>query len=104
MKEYVEKRNGGYYIKDKRVSLDSLVFAFRGGDSPEGMRRSFKTLTLEEIYGAIAFYLANQEAVDQSIIEEEAEFEKWSLQNFEDNKEWYKRMAAARKDLALQPR
>jgi hypothetical protein len=30
---YVEQRDGGHYIA--RVSLDSIVYAFRGGESPE---------------------------------------------------------------------
>jgi hypothetical protein len=31
-KEYVEQRNGGYYILGTRVSLDSVVYAFLRGD------------------------------------------------------------------------
>jgi hypothetical protein len=27
-KEYIEQRNGGYFVKDTRVSLDSVVYAF----------------------------------------------------------------------------
>ena len=89
-------RNGGYYIKGKRVSLDSVVYSFRRGQSAESIRRSFPTLTLEEVYGGIAYYLANQDAVDRAILEEEIEFEKWSQANYEENKDWYDRMAAAR--------
>ena len=31
--EYVEQRNGGYYVAGSRVSLDSVVYAFRRGES-----------------------------------------------------------------------
>lgn len=34
-REYIEQRNGGYYVAGTRISLDSIVFAFNGGDSPE---------------------------------------------------------------------
>jgi len=34
-KEYVEKRDEGYWIAGTRVSLDSVVFAFLDGLSPE---------------------------------------------------------------------
>ena len=34
-KEYVEKRDGGYYIAGSRVSLDSVVYEFLNGSSPE---------------------------------------------------------------------
>ena len=33
--DYVEQRDGGYYVAGARVSLDSIVYAFRGGESPE---------------------------------------------------------------------
>ena len=32
-KEYVEERNGGYYIANTRASLDSIVYAFLRGES-----------------------------------------------------------------------
>ncbi|MBI1899221.1 MAG: DUF433 domain-containing protein [Acidobacteria bacterium] len=64
-KEYVEKLEGVFRIIGTRVSLDSLVYCFREGLSPESIAESFPALTLEQIYGAITFYLANQEFVDQ---------------------------------------
>jgi hypothetical protein len=38
-----------------RVSLDSVVHAFRRGESPEGIAESFPVLTLEQILGSLAF-------------------------------------------------
>jgi len=55
-KEYVEQRDGNYYVAGTRVSLDSLVHAFRRGESPETISQNFDTLDLEEVYGAIAYY------------------------------------------------
>ena len=40
-KEYVEQREGGYYILGSRVSLDSVVYGFLRGESPEGIADSF---------------------------------------------------------------
>ena len=62
--EYVEQRNGGYYVLGTRVSLDSVVYAFLRGESPEDIAESFPALGLEQVYGAIAFYLANQRTID----------------------------------------
>jgi uncharacterized protein (DUF433 family) len=62
-KEYVETRDGGYFIKGSRVSLDSAVYAFLRGESPEGIAESFPALGLEQIFGGLAFYLANREIV-----------------------------------------
>lgn len=70
-KAYVEQRDGGYYVAGERVSLDSLVYAFHRGASPESIRRSFPVLTLEQVYGAIAYYLAHEQEVDAYLVESE---------------------------------
>ncbi|MEP7354541.1 MAG: hypothetical protein ABI824_15045 [Acidobacteriota bacterium] len=42
-----------------------MVHAFRAGSSPESILRSFPMAgSLEKVYGAITFYLANQTAVE----------------------------------------
>jgi uncharacterized protein (DUF433 family) len=56
---YIEQRDGGYRIKGTRISLDSIVHAFNCGEPPESIKRSFPLLTLEEVYGAITFYLSD---------------------------------------------
>ena len=63
-REYVEKRDAGYYIQGSRVSLDSIVYAFLDGASPESILQSFPSLSLEQIYGTITFYLAHREEVE----------------------------------------
>ncbi len=76
--DYVDPRDGGFYIKGTRVPLDSIVHEFRGGASPESIRQAFPTLTLEQVYGAITFYLGHQHEVDESILDAErawSEFE-----------------------------
>ena len=97
MKRYIEKRDGGFWIADKRISLDSIVYAFRRGQSPESIKRSFPLLTLEEIYGAIAFYLANQAEIDEYLIAEEAEFEK--LRETSNDANWKAKMQKAGREL-----
>ena len=75
-KDYVEKREDGYWVADTRVSLDSLVYDFNRGATPESIRQSFSVLTLEEVYGALTFYLANQAMIDTFLAESEIQFEK----------------------------
>ena len=72
-REYIEQRKGGYYIAGTHVSLDSVVYAFREGDSPETIQQNFPSLSLEQIYGAIAFYLGHQREVDANIRQGEDE-------------------------------
>ena len=97
MKEYVEKRDEGFWVAGKRISLDSIVYAFRRGQSPESIMRSFPLLTLEEIYGAIAFYLSNQTEIDEYLIAEEAEFEK--MRETSNDADWQAKMQKARREL-----
>ena len=71
---YVEHREGGYWVAGTRVSLDSLVYAFREGHTAESLAQSFPVLTLEQVYGAITYYLANREVVDAYLRQQEADF------------------------------
>ncbi len=48
-----------------RVMLDSVFVAFQQGHSPETIQQQYPALTLEEVYGAVAYYLANQDEVDR---------------------------------------
>ncbi len=74
-KEYIEERDGSYYVAGTRVSLDSVVHAFRRGESPETICQNFELLRLEEVYGAIVFYLANQADIDAYLVRQN---EKWA--------------------------
>src|ERR1700692_3959181 len=71
--EYVEQRNGGYYGQGTPVSLDSVVYAFLRGESSDGIAESFPALTLEQVYGAVAFYLAHRETIDSYLEEGKTE-------------------------------
>lgn len=74
VKEYIEERDGNYYVASTRISLDSIVHAFRRGESPETICQNFELLRLEEVYGAITYYLANREDIDAYLIRHS---EKW---------------------------
>jgi uncharacterized protein (DUF433 family) len=71
----IEARNGGLYVAGTRVSLDSVVIRFQQGASPENIGQSFPALRLAQVYGAIAYYLENEEAISQYIAEGEREFD-----------------------------
>ena len=84
-KQYIEEREGCYRIVGKRVSLDSIIYAFLVGQSPESIVQSFPVLTLEEVYGGISFYLANRTAIDAYLFEGEQLFETLRQQARESN-------------------
>jgi uncharacterized protein (DUF433 family) len=72
MEQYVEERDGGYYVAGTRISLDSVVHPFKNGASPESILRSFPLIgSLEKVYGAITFYLAHKDDVDAYLCEQE---------------------------------
>jgi uncharacterized protein (DUF433 family) len=60
---YVDQHDGGYWIAGTRISLDSIVYAFLEGLSPESIVDSFETLTLEQVYGVIAYYLGHKATI-----------------------------------------
>ena len=103
-KEYITKVDGAYRITDSRVSLDSVVYAWLDGASPETIREMFPVLTLEEVYGAVAFYLANQEEVDKYLRQARIEFDairRESHENFRRTKpDLYRRLMAAKEQKA----
>ena len=98
-RSYVVYRNGAYRINGTRVSLDSIVYAFREGESPEDIRSSFPVLTLEQVYGAITFYLANQSKIDKHLENAEAEYENQRRASRARKPELYEKLDRARRQL-----
>lgn len=64
---YIEQRDGVYVVARTRVSLDSIVYAFLEGQSAEAIAQAFPVLSLEQVYGAITYYLAHREDVDDCL-------------------------------------
>ena len=104
-KEYVELYEGiAYRIAGTRVLLDCVVYEFQQGSSPEYIQESFPTLTLEQVYGAIAYYLANKEQIDKYIADGEIEYEKFRQASREKYRDWYEKMDKARKQMLTSQR
>jgi uncharacterized protein (DUF433 family) len=66
---------GGWRLTGSRVSLDSIVHAYWEGHSAEAIAEDFPALSLEQIYGAIAFYLRHREDVDRYLAAQDARWE-----------------------------
>ena len=98
-RDYIEKREGGYWIAGTRVSLDSVVYAFLRGAAPESIAQSFPVLSLEEVYGAIAFYLANRAELDSAFADNDREFGRLRQQTRKANLGLYKKLEEARQQL-----
>ena len=68
-RDYIERRETGFYIVGTRVPIDRVVWEYRNGEDPETIGSHYPTLTLEQINGAIAFYLSHKDEVEQLIEE-----------------------------------
>jgi uncharacterized protein (DUF433 family) len=95
--EYVEQREGGYYVAGTRVSLDSVVYAFNRGESPDEILRNYPLLeTLARVYGAIAFYLDRKLVVDAYLADRAREFEAGTIPLSEANPMLWEKLQRAR--------
>ena len=66
--KYVEETPEGHWqVAGSGVSLESVAYAYRDGLSAEAIAAEFPTLSLEQVHGAIAFYLRHRAAVDQHL-------------------------------------
>jgi hypothetical protein len=77
--------------------LDSVVYAFNRGDSPQRILERYPLLDrLSRIYGAIAFYLDHQAEIDKYLEETEREFEANSIPLSEANPALWEKIQRAR--------
>ena len=60
-----------------RVMLDSVVAAFWEGHSPETIREQYPALDLEEVYGALTYYLAHAPDVDAYLRRQAEVWARW---------------------------
>ncbi|MEJ7608101.1 MAG: DUF433 domain-containing protein [Bryobacteraceae bacterium] len=94
--EYIEQRNGGYYVAGTRISLNSVVCSFKEGQSPEAIQEDFPLLKLPQIYGAIAFYLDHQAERDKYLEDSERAFESNAIPLAEEKPELWERLQRAK--------
>lgn len=95
--EYVKKCDDGYRVAGTRVSLDSVVHAYWNGQSAESIAQSFSALTLEQIHGALAYYLAHQREVDALLKRAEAEYDVLRAASRMQDPMFYQKLADARR-------
>ncbi len=93
---YVSQHDGGYWIGDTRVSLDSIVYAFLNGQTAESIAQSFPLLSLEQVYGAIAYYLAYRTRIDTYLHEGRLEYERLLEASRRADPAFYQKLTGAR--------
>jgi uncharacterized protein (DUF433 family) len=80
--EYVEIRNGGYYVAGTRIGLDILIYDFQNGRPAETIFDSYPSLgSLAKVYGAIAFVLEHPTEMAAYLEEQERRYEEFKAAN-----------------------
>ena len=98
MNDYVQQiEGGGYRVSGTRVSLSSVVHQFRQGGTPEAIVEAFPVLTLEQVYGAITFYLSHREEVDRLLEREAASFDEQRQASRRADPAFYERLAGLKR-------
>jgi len=100
---YIDVHYGGLYVAGSGVSLDTVVVRFQEGASPERIVESFPTLKLSQVYGAIAYYLENEDSIGTYMLESQRRLEAIAPPLSQSSPELYARLEAARERLGLKP-
>jgi uncharacterized protein (DUF433 family) len=66
-------KDGVIRVEGTRVSLETIVYAFDRGASPEEIVESYPTLDLAAVYATLAYVLHNREEVDRYVEHRRAE-------------------------------
>jgi uncharacterized protein (DUF433 family) len=70
-----EDASGVIRVENSRVTLDSIVLAFREGASAEENVERFPSISLGGVYATITFYLQNRTEIDAYLKRREADAE-----------------------------
>src|ERR1035438_56198 len=80
--EYVEIRNGGYYVAGTRIGLDVVVYAFRNGKSAEAIFDAYPSVgSLAKVYGAITFILEHPTEIEAYLQDQDRRYEEFKAGN-----------------------
>jgi uncharacterized protein (DUF433 family) len=62
-------------ITGKRFSVEQIAALTKEGLSPQQITEEYDFLTLAEVHAALAYYYANQEQIEQFLVEDQAEYQ-----------------------------
>ncbi len=67
-----EGNDGTVRVLGTRVTLDTIVSAFKRGNTAEQIQDSFPSLSLPQTYGVLAWYLEHQTEVEEYLNQRQA--------------------------------
>ncbi len=68
-------------VAGTRMTVQSIVMDFQAGLSPQDIVTEYPFLSLAQVYAALAYYYANQEAMEEEIAAYQAECKVFELGN-----------------------
>lgn len=98
---YIEQQEGVYTVSGTRVALDSIVYAFLSGQSAEAIAQAFPVLNLEQVYGAIAYYLAHRDDIDRYLESRRKDFDAAQQAARDADPMFYQKLTDAKKHTPL---
>jgi uncharacterized protein (DUF433 family) len=60
-------------VTGTRVSIDSVIYAFQEGSTPEEIVQQYPTLDLKDVYAVISYYLQNRDEVETYLAQRHVE-------------------------------
>ena len=80
--QYVELRNGAYYVAGTRIGLDVVIREFRDGRAPEEIFEAYPSIgSLARLYGAITFILEHPGEIECYLREQDERWEAFKAAN-----------------------
>jgi len=80
--EYVEVRNGAYYVAGTRIGLDVVTYDFRNGQTTEAILDAYPSIgSLVKIYGAITFILEHPREIEAYLAEQNRRYEEFKARD-----------------------
>src|SRR5437764_343119 len=80
--QYIELRNGCYYVAGTRIGLDIVTYEFRDGRSPEEIFEAYPSIgSLAKLYGAITFILEHPQEIDSYLKKQGERWEEFKARN-----------------------
>ena len=86
--------HGVIRVADTHVMLDSVLAAFEKGHSPETIRSQFPSLSLEQVDGAVTYYLSHREEVEAYLRRQDAVWAEWRAKSQQDSNPLVQRLRA----------
>lgn len=100
---YVSEREGVLYVGDSRVTVSSLAMAWRNeGYTPEELQLGFPSLSLAQVYGAIAYYLDHRQELDAQFATDDERYWRHRARDRDADPEFYRRLEKRKAHLRRQ--